>query len=410
MSLLLLSSSSARANPIVRTGIVRAEHKALRDDTGVFHPLGLTFFWALYGWKYERQRIHDHLAWLAPKGFDYLRILGEVDWTDRSIDPPVDAGNTTPAAWPDYREQLRGFVDYAYDVHGLRSEIIDHRRAATRQEHGRAALCPRPTLARVVCEALVGAEHKVMLYEMANEADRLDKASMTDLVQMAQVVEGLDAEPRVTVPAGRLRRDESGDRRGGRVELHAALAAERSRLRLVACAAGVRLQGLSARLLEQRTRRATELSGEEMSDPLQLACCRLLGVVCGGAGYVLHVGQGVTGEAEPDHDRPQDMWDVAEHRRDHGDGARRRSAAAARRRELEVCQQRPERSSAAARRASGLLGRHERRGRAGAGGEQKLCGDQRAGLRRDADRREECRRDGPCAGRNGDPRMPCGRL
>ena len=59
---------------------------------GVFHPLGLTFFWALYGWKYERERVLDHLTWLAPKGFDYLRILGEVDWVGRSIEPCGVAG------------------------------------------------------------------------------------------------------------------------------------------------------------------------------------------------------------------------------------------------------------------------------------------------------------------------------
>jgi hypothetical protein len=47
-----------------------------------------------------------------------------------------------------------------------------------------------------------------------------------------------------------------------------------------------------------------------MSDPLQLACSRVLGVLCGGAGYVLHVGQGVTGEADPKHGRPAFMWQV----------------------------------------------------------------------------------------------------
>ena len=33
-------------------------------------------------------------------------------------------------------------------------------------------------------------------------------------------------------------------------------------------------------------------------------------MLCGGAGYVLHVGQGVTGEADPKHGRPEYMWQV----------------------------------------------------------------------------------------------------
>ena len=82
------------------------------DDVGVFHPLGLTFFWALYGWKFEREKVLAHLAWLQTKRFDYLRILGEVDWEGRTIDPQ----------WPDYEANLQGFVDAAY-AHGMRVEI-----------------------------------------------------------------------------------------------------------------------------------------------------------------------------------------------------------------------------------------------------------------------------------------------
>ena len=36
-----------------RSGIVQANYHVLSDASGVFHPLGVTFFWALYGWKFE---------------------------------------------------------------------------------------------------------------------------------------------------------------------------------------------------------------------------------------------------------------------------------------------------------------------------------------------------------------------
>jgi len=47
-----------------------------------------------------------------------------------------------------------------------------------------------------------------------------------------------------------------------------------------------------------------------MSDPLLLAMTRALGICCGGASYVLHVAQGVTGTADPNHGRPENMWEV----------------------------------------------------------------------------------------------------
>lgn len=51
-------------------------------------------------------------------------------------------------------------------------------------------------------------------------------------------------------------------------------------------------------------------SVDTLDNPLQLACYRALGVICGGGPFVLHVGQGVTGKADPTHGRPENMWDV----------------------------------------------------------------------------------------------------
>ena len=37
---------------IARRGLVRSEGRCAIDDDGLFHPLGLTFFWGLYGWRH----------------------------------------------------------------------------------------------------------------------------------------------------------------------------------------------------------------------------------------------------------------------------------------------------------------------------------------------------------------------
>ena len=308
MSLLLLDGTPPQTAIVTRAGLVRAGHKVLGDDTGIFHPLGLTFFWALYGWKYERQRILDHLAWLAPKGYDYLRILGEVDWTGRSIDPPVEAGNTTPAAWPDYRQILREFVDVAYDRYGLRSEITIVGGRQFDKNTGARRFVPTD-FARVVAEALVGAEHKVLHYEAANEWSRLDKVGLDDLVDMAHVIEGVT--PNLVALS---RPDDYGDMMAAtEVAGASAFTLHPRRSDHDHGWSHVR-QGYDfkdfPRAVFNNEPEGPQSSVEEMSNPLQLACCRLLGIVCGGAGYVLHVGQGVTGEADEGHGRPQEMWDV----------------------------------------------------------------------------------------------------
>jgi len=396
MSLLLLSrrrGSGARVT--TRTGIVTQQGRVVRDDGGVFHPLGLTLFWSLYGWKFERSRILDHLKWISQYHFDYVRILGEVDWVGRSIEP----------TWPDYVPVVQEFVDAAYDQFGLRIEmtIIGGRQFDEHDGHQRFV----PTeLARQVGTALKGREHKVLHYECANEWDRLDKVTLPDLIDMGGVL-----APMVPNLVALSRPAESSStalvalESGTRVEPSSAaielavlglmnLAARRgisyneaAELLRWALAPGGDLKGLLGghyrknlhgllqilTALRQEygpdvdTRESVDQGGREeminatktagantytphlrrsdhdekwshvrqgydlkdyptavsnnepqgpqssvdtLDDPLQLACARVLGIICGGAPYVLHVGQGVTGEADPNHGRPENMWEV----------------------------------------------------------------------------------------------------
>jgi hypothetical protein len=71
--------------PPARTGIVQRDRRALRDDQGPLHGLGLTFFWAYQGETTEHDRFLANLDWLNDPAFpwrrpDYLRILAQVDW------------------------------------------------------------------------------------------------------------------------------------------------------------------------------------------------------------------------------------------------------------------------------------------------------------------------------------------
>lgn len=96
-----------------RYGLVQTERMRWHDDTGWFSPLGATLFWALRGWKFERDRLKRNLEFLAKHQWDYVRILGEVGWSGNEIDP----------RWPDYDECLARFLDCAYDEFALRTEL-----------------------------------------------------------------------------------------------------------------------------------------------------------------------------------------------------------------------------------------------------------------------------------------------
>ena len=325
MSLIMLDGSPKDGAPghTARPGLVRANYKVVFDDAGVFHPLGLTFFWALFGWKYERARIMAHLKWFATKRFDYLRILGEVDWQGRSIEP----------LWPDYEDILQGFVDAAYD-HGMRTEVTI---VGGRQfdDAGRRRMIPS-TFAKRVSDALRDRAHKVMHFECCNEWNRLDKCSMDDLRKMGTILSMSSPNlASLSCPAGEREHAQMSDEQYETLMLAEDKPTQYSGYDDMILA--TKQSGCSAFTIHPRRSshdagwshvrqgydfkdfpgptwnnepEGPQSSVVSMSNPLQLACCRLLGIMCGGAGYVLHVGQGVTGVSDPAHGRPGNMWEV----------------------------------------------------------------------------------------------------
>lgn len=314
----LLFDDIQDSQPTARTGIVRSNYKVVLDDGGEFHPLGLTWFPGLYMLKYERPRLMAHLKWFATKRFDYLRSLAECDWVGRDWGP----------YWPDYDVLLQEYTDLVYD-HGMRVEwtIVGGRQY---DQNGVRRFVPA-TLAKRVSDALRDRAHKVMHYECANEWARLDKVSMEDLVKMGTVLSMSSPNlASLSCPQGEREHQATHEQliSEDKVEEFSGYSDMISATKQAGCKAftlhprrsshdsgwsHVR-QGYDFKDFPGPTwnnePEGPQSSVVSMTNTLQLTCTRLLGIMCGGAGYVLHVGQGVTGTASPAYGRPENMWEV----------------------------------------------------------------------------------------------------
>jgi hypothetical protein len=149
--------------PPARTGRVRLDGRVLKDDDGPFQALGATLFWAAWAYKNDRPKLEAALALLQQNGFHYFRALGVVGnpngadyWDGREID----------SHWPDYDAVIAGVTDLAYDQYGLRVEwtLIGDGQVTVPTTAERYALVDR------FLAMSQGREHKLMLFELANEA------------------------------------------------------------------------------------------------------------------------------------------------------------------------------------------------------------------------------------------------
>ena len=276
-----------------RGGLVRAVGRCVSDDVGLFHPLGITFFWALYGWKFERERIYEHLDWMKQYDIDYLRILGEVDWEGRSI---------LPFGWPDYQQTLAEYIDYAYDECGIRTQLT--------MTGGKYKTGYEEMIVPVLNER----HHKIMHLEVCNEWERLDKISRNDMIRVGRYFREHTpnlvalSTPNPSVESSYQDMINMGKEAG--VNMHVLHTRRSDHDYYWSCVRqGYDLKEFAS-IASNNEPQGPQSSVEELSNPMQLAMARACGVVCNGAFYVLHVGQGVTGVASPEHGRPQNMWEV----------------------------------------------------------------------------------------------------
>jgi hypothetical protein len=139
----------------IRQGLVRLNGRTLYDDTGEFNALGATLMSAARWYKYDRARLDRELKTLQEGGFHYIRALGVVAWQNQEIDP----------RWSDYAQVIEGVTDYAYDNYGIRTQWTIFGDAQV--------IIPDRNEQRRLVEYFVrmskGREHKIILFEIANE-------------------------------------------------------------------------------------------------------------------------------------------------------------------------------------------------------------------------------------------------
>lgn len=279
-------------DPGQRHGLVRPEGRAVRDDGGAFHPLGLTFFWAMQGWKHERDHFMANAEWAA-KRFDYVRDLSEVGWAGREIDPSAPQ-------WSDWGTVRREVLD-AYRSLGLRAELT---------LLGKGTNTDPVWLAQQIVTLLNEGRHDlVMDIETCNEYP----SELWDALQaMARVLRA--GTPNIVALSSpgdaELLRSTALDRGLTGFTHHWDRGGGDFKWRQVR-------QAYDAKDSRPLVCFANEPAGPGSSvvtqvNPLQLAMTRAVGVMCGAAGYVLHTGTGVFGDGKPGPTgpRPANFWEI----------------------------------------------------------------------------------------------------
>lgn len=276
---------------IARKGVVRTDGRNWVDDDGAFYPLGATLMWALHGWKFEQDRLKQNLEYVKKFKYDYVRILGEVNWGDNGI---------YPGTWADYDQVLTEFIDYAYDHCALRTELT---------LVGGGTGIDYVAFAQRIANLLKGREHKILDLECWNESFAT-RGDLNIIKQMVQVL-------RQNTPCLVIASSGSGDQVQFAKDSMA-----------YGCTVG---NGHLDRGFGDDGWRAVRQpwdwkdlpfacthnepigprsSVAECTDPLQLAMLRATGIVCGMGAFVLHNGAGVGGQIDPAHNRPANLWEV----------------------------------------------------------------------------------------------------
>ena len=147
-------------------GLVTLSGRSFCDSEGPFLGLGATYMCALRKCKYYRQRFENDLAFLASRGFNYVRILTMVGWQGKEIAPVTFQSpyGYQVDAWPDYWTQFKDCLDLAYK-YGMRTEITIFADAQTCMPN----VSDRYTHMDRLLATIAGREHKIVHLEVANE-------------------------------------------------------------------------------------------------------------------------------------------------------------------------------------------------------------------------------------------------
>lgn len=100
-----------------RTGRVRADNRCFADDGGPFNALSCSLFYGLSAYRDRRDVFDANCQFLAEHGFHAFRVMSE-------LGPPLFSDRVADPNAADYDASLTGMIDYAYDVFGLRTELV----------------------------------------------------------------------------------------------------------------------------------------------------------------------------------------------------------------------------------------------------------------------------------------------
>lgn len=167
-------------------GVPRLQGHALVDGEGPFLALGATMMWAAWAYKFDRPKLEANLQFLADHDYDFIRALGVVGdpnaadyWDGREIDPH----------WPDYADVIAGLTDLAYDTYGLRVEwtLIGDGQITV------PSLAEKEALVDTFLAMAAGREHKILHFEIANEAWQNGFGGEQGLVELRALSESMKA-------------------------------------------------------------------------------------------------------------------------------------------------------------------------------------------------------------------------
>lgn len=270
--------------PAYRTGVVHSAGRSFYDNSGSFFPLGATLFWAIRGWKYEQNRVRENLSFLHDHKWDYIRILGQVNWEGNEIDED----------WPDYQDILSSLVHTAYVDYGIRTELTII---------GGGVRNPQALVDKIIALQL---GEVIQNYEIANEAfknfpdyDLLIQlarhlfTNTTNLVASSSPNDLAETDFLVSdLGFGTFHLDRTyGDDNWRAVRQPWDLKDYK-----FPCSHNEPIGPAS--------------SVNACNDPIQLAMLRVVGIMCGAGKFVLHNAAGVYGIADPARGRTANLWEM----------------------------------------------------------------------------------------------------
>lgn len=282
-----------------RTGVCRPDGRCVRDEQGRFNPLGLTLMWSMQGIQWDPDDHWQHnIDWAAGKRFDFIRPLTEVKWDgNRLLDPQKQAW------WPDV---LRQMMDRCYAA-GMRLGVT---------LRGKGTDVDHLWLAREVARAILdGRTHNILACEMENEYSN-GGDPLEELMDMARTMAGIIPNMLALSTPG----NEEEATRIKQACLDLAL-----EIFILHTERGNGDHGWRAVRQSYDFNNFRPLvgadwegpgpggSGEELTNPLQLAMKRFIAVMCGSPIFILHCGTGVFGDGKTGPQgqaRPANFWEI----------------------------------------------------------------------------------------------------